>query len=1193
MGVQLTEEQRQAVVNRGGSLLVSAAAGSGKTKVLVERLFRYLTDPDDPADVTDFLIITYTKAAAAELRMKIAAELSERLAVQADDLHLQKQALLIYRADIRTVDSFCANLLREHIQLVGGEEDKHALSPDFRVLDEPEAELLRQQVLDRVLETFYETMADGSGASQLADTIGSGRDDTGLARLVLQLFTKIQSHADPMRWLHAQREIWQSPPERAGETPWGRELMEDAGGTLSYWINMFDKLCARLAADEALAQKYLPAFRRARESMETYLSLLDEGWDDAGAGAFVFERLKPVRGESELKEQAKSLWDRCKKDCEKLAKRFSVPQAELCKDLCHMAPAMLALLALTESFAQAYAGEKLRRNAVDFSDQEHFALKILVDDAGVPTAVGRSVSARYREIMIDEFQDTNEVQNQIFAAVSREGKNLFMVGDMKQSIYRFRLADPGIFLRHYQSDPMYTEAKEGQERKLLLSKNFRSRQEVLDAANFLCGNLMSPAVGEVAYTQEEALYFGASYYEDKPGCEAEFYLLDHQKPEGNDAKEEVKCIEEEARFTACRIRQLLDEPYQVRGEDGCLRDVRPEDIVILLRSPGPRRKLYEQVLAEQGIACAAEGEGDFFAAMEVAVVYAMLELIDNPHQDVPLIAVLRSPVFGFSSDRLAMIRAGCDTGDFYTALAQDGGADAQAFLAGLEALRFLTPDMSVHRLLWHLYNRWNILGVFGAMDGGDGRRANLVALYEHARSFEAAGYRGLFQFVSHLRQLREGGEGLRAAAGEAHQGVRLMSIHKSKGLEFPVVILGELNKSFNKSDVQAPVLVHPELGLGPVCVDLERRIRYSTIARDAVASCQLRQQRSEEMRVLYVALTRAQEKLILVTGVRRAVSLLKKLLPRASCPVNPETAGSCDSMAQWVLLPLLCRTEAHDLRRAAAMDTPARCNDGTPWKIVFANGADYSRPQPPRLSAEPAGQREPAFDPALLSFAYPYAAETETPSKLTATQLKGRLVDQRVAEDTAQPLPEGDVFHAPRFLEGVRRLSAAERGTAMHQAMQFLDFAKTRSEEEIAGEIERLAACRFLTAEQAAAVDVGQIARLFATPLGQALRAAPPDKLWREYRFSVLEKASRYLPQVNSEDEVLLQGAVDCFFETGEGLTVVDFKTDRIRPEQTAERAEEYRPQLAAYSDVLARIFDRPVLRQVLYFFATGETVAL
>ena len=1176
-------------MNRGGSLLVSAAAGSGKTKVLVERLFSYMLDPEHPADVTDFLIITYTKAAAAELRTKIAAELSERLAEHPDDLHLQKQSLLVYRADVRTVDSFCTNLLREHVQLIGKDEAGFALTPDFRVMDEQEAALLRLQALETALEQFYETVEEDAGAALLADTIGAGRDDIALQELVLQLFGKLQSHAYPMKWMEKQKAYWEEIPEKIEDSPYGQELLEDSRRTLRYWEKKFTALCRELECDEALQEKYLPCFETAKDSIAAYLKALDHGWDAAAAKSFEFQRLKPVRGENALKDRAKALWDQCKKDCEKIKTRFSVSNDAMREDLQHMAPAMLALLRLTASFGEEYAREKLRRNVTDFSDQEHFALELLVDENGNATKIGQSVSKRYREIMIDEFQDTNEVQNQIFAAVSQEQKNLFMVGDMKQSIYRFRLADPTIFLRHYEQDPMYDVAKEGEERKLILSKNFRSRQEILDGANFICSNIMSADIGEMAYTDQEALHFGAAYYQEKKGCESEFYLMNYKKAGTADGKDEVKCAEAEARFVAERIRKLLDEPYMVQGEDGDLRPIVPEDIVILMRSPNSRKRMYERVLAEQGIACAAEANSEFFETMEIAVAVAMLEIIDNPHQDVPLISVLRSPVFGFTPDRLAQIRAGSMGGDFFTALQKDESDDTKAFLAALEELRFIAPDMSVHRLIWHLYNVWNVLGVFGAMDDGDVRREHLIALYEHAKNFETAGYKGIFRFISHLRALLESGEGLEAASVSAGQGVRMMSIHKSKGLEFPVVILADLNKKFNMQDLQASVLVHPEMGLGPNCIDLNRKIRYTTVAKDAVSLRQMREQKSEEMRVLYVALTRAKEKMILVASMHNAAGTLKKLIPRVSCPAAPELVSSCDSMAKWVLLPLLCRVEAEPLRAAADMECAASDQTGSPWKISYVDSDAYQTRKHRSVVFSDLPAESVEFSAELLDYQYPYTIETALPSKLTATQLKGRMIDQRISEDTEQPAPRKKQFNAPRFMQGERKLTPAERGIAMHAFMQFLDFSKTSSAAELQEELCRVTEKHLLTREQADSIDLSKILTLFASPLGRELRETPADRLWREYRFSVLDPVSNYEKEAVSGDQVLLQGAVDCFFETEEGLVVIDFKTDYIMPRHEAEKAEEYRIQLETYSHVLEKIFDKPICRKVLYFFSTGS----
>ncbi len=508
-------------------------------------------------------------------------------------------------------------------------------------------------------------------------------------------------------------------------------------------------------------------------------------------------------------------------------------------------------------------------------------------------------------------------------------------------------------------------------------------------------------------------------------------------------------------------------------------------------------------------------------------------------------------------------------------------------------LRFLAPDMSVHRLLWHLYNQWNVLGVFGAMSDGEQRRRNLIALYEHAQKFESAGYKGVFQFVSHLRSLLEAGEGIQTASSGAGFGVRMMSIHKSKGLEFPVVILTELNKTFNKQDILAPVLMHPELGLGPVCVNLDRRIRYNTIAKDAVAHRQMREQKSEEMRVLYVALTRPKEKLILVSAVRNAVGMVKKLLPRSSCPAAPEVVGGCGSMAQWVLLPLLCRTEAYTLREGAEMAAPIPCNDGIPWKVSMIDGSSYQKRKKRAEEEQTKETEEFLFDEHLLSFRYPYTEEVRTPSKITATQIKGRMVDQRILEDAPKAFSYKNAFPEPNFLRAEHKLSAAERGTAMHKLMQFLDFSKASTAEQLSEELARIGEKHLLTKEQIDSIECKKILQLFNSPLGKELQQVPDGKIWREYRFSVLDPVSKYTDDTTSGDQVLLQGAVDCFFESEDGLTVVDFKTDRVRHGEEEVRAEEYRIQLETYSNVLERIFERKVSRRVLYFFSTGAALEL
>ena len=1189
--MKLTQAQQAVVDNRGGSLLVSAAAGSGKTKVLVERLFRFITE--EHCNVDDFLIITYTKAAAAELRSKIAGELSARLAGTPGDRHLQSQLLRVYQADIRTVDAFCTALLRENTHLLAAEGDDYALTPDFRVLDEDEARLLRERVLGRVLEEFYSAL-DGDG-ELLADTLGAGRDDHALAELVLEVYEKLQSHADPLRWLLENRRTWEALRGGAGDfdrTVYASSLLGAMARTAGHWASLLQGAAAEMTGCPALEKHYADRFLRAAEGFASLRGAAESGvWDEARQAAedVEFPRLGTVRGADggDEKARAKQLWEESKAVVKRLREQLSVSGGEAMEDLEAVAPAMCALLGLTANFSEAYHREKLRRNTADFSDQEHLALKLLLDGGGGPTELGEQVAARYREVLVDEYQDTNEVQNCIFQAVSREGGNLFTVGDVKQSIYRFRLADPTIFLRKYNTFRDYTQAADGEERKILLSKNFRSRREILDAANFIFQNILSLEMGEMEYGDDEALHFGAEYYPERSDCGTEFHLITARQKSEEDPHPVKKTLAE-ARFTALRIRQLLDEGYPVTGTDGAPRPCGPEDFAILMRSPGSRAALFADALAEQDIPCAFEESGDFFSSMEVAVTWNLLQILDNPRQDVPLIDLLRSPVFGFTADRLAEIRGKTREGDFYHAVECDGGEDCRSFLAALAGLRADARTMSVERLLWRLYNQLNLLGVFGAMDDGDLRRENLIALTEHANRLEAAGYRGLFAFVNQLRSLIETDRAPATRGGSSGGGVQLMSIHKSKGLEFPIVLLCDLDHAFSRQDFDTPVLVHPTLGLGPRRVDLQRRIHYPTLARQALEQTLRRENLAEEQRILYVAMTRPKEKLILVDSMYHAGTRLRRLAAAASCPVLPETVSGGKCHGDWILLPLLCRPEAAPLRTLAEMEVAGLSVENTaPWQ-VFVHDSDAFRLRPLRGESGKARPEEDAapFDPSLLEFSYPFRRETALPAKLTATQLKGRVMDEEIAEGAART-PYLRPLSRPRFRQESHGLTAAETGTATHLVLQYLDFANR----DVAGQVETLRRENLLSDEQAAAVDVPALARFLASGLAEEIRRG--EAVLREYPFTLLLDAREVDPQAVGGDRLLLQGVVDCCFETAEGVTVVDFKTDRVFGAALEERAERYRPQLEAYSRALERVLEKRVCRRVLYFLEAGRTVEL
>ena len=1185
MAFSLTEEQQAAVDNRGGGLLVSAAAGSGKTRVLVERL---LARVEEGADVDRFLVITYTKAAAAELRSRIVEELSDRLALRPTDGHLRRQATLVYKAGISTIHAFCAQLLRECGHLLD-------LDPDFRLCDEGEAGILMLRALNDVLDRRYEAM--DSDFAQLVDTMSAGRDDARLIQIVLDIRGRVQAHPNPAAWLEEQERTFAlegiSDPV---QTPWGQLLLADAAGQAAYWRRRMEEardLCER---DANLLANYGDSVAQTAQALQQFVEAASQGWDAARALLpipFPTVGRKKMVDDPAAVELVKAIRTACKKRLEKLEDWFADSGDDLLADLRTVYPAMRGLFALVRDFEEAYAAEKARRGLVDFSDLEHMAVRLLVGEDGQPTELARQWSTRYDEIMVDEYQDTNEVQNAIFSALSKDGTNLFMVGDVKQSIYRFRLADPTIFLGKYRSFKPYTEAREGEERRVILSRNFRSRPEVLEGCNDLFRAVMSVPFGEMEYSDDQALYPGAPFQPDSTYC-VELDALDGDI-DGEEGAEKVSRDLLEARFAAHRIRDLLDQNFPVSdGEEGT-RPVRPSDMVILLRSPNTVLRHYARALAERDILWEAEGGGDFFGSTEISVALSLLQIVDNPRQDVPLISVLRSPVYGFSADRLAQIRAASPDTDFYAALAADDGEDSKAFLAELDDLRFGSGDMSSHQLLWHIYDRTNLLGIFGAMEEGETRQGNLLALAELARQFEGAGHKGLFRFLTYLTRLRENGNTLMPPTpGRTGGGVRIMSIHKSKGLEFPVVLLCGLARRLNREDMSRPILFHPKLGVGPKGLDVERGIEYPTLARMAVARQLEREMMAEELRLLYVAMTRAKEKLILSVALTGGGKDLEKLAGDAGDPVDPQVLLACQSVGQWVLLHALCRPEAGALRRAAGQDEVVLDTSfGPAWDIRFVDGTPLAQMPPHRWTAPQREQEEEegGEDLAnLLRWTYPHEAEVAIPSKLTATQLKGRALDEEAAEEAPRPARPLS-FGRPRFAAEEMGLTAAQRGTALHQVLQYIDFERSETVEGVRAEIARLVEQQYITPQQGEAVDPAPIAAFFRSDLGQQLLSSV--SLRREFKFSILEPASRYYPQAGEGEQVLFQGVVDCYYETLEGITVVDFKTDRVTKRTVAERAEHYRPQLEAYSRALAEITGKQVIRRVLWFFALNQSVDL
>jgi len=1156
----LTPYQELAAESRGGGRLVSAAAGSGKTKVLVERLLRRVARG---ADIDDFLVVTYTRAAAGELRSRISRELGTLIAAHPEDRRLRRQTQLVCRADIGTIDSLCGRFLRENTHLAG-------IAPDFRVIEPDRADAIRAGVLERLMDSVYESIETDAGLRSLVDSFGAGRNDQKLTELLLRLHASLQSHPDPSAWLREQRAaLTAAPGADAAASPWGAYLLERAAAQADYWERRLSELLTELLqpGNEKRCAAYGPTLDKTAEGLRAVARAAGQGWDAAREAALAVEFPKAGRfpAGDPLIEDVKAAREECKKLAgKKWAALFSQDSAALRAEMTAAAPAMEALLRLTEALDEAYAREKKRRGVVDFSDQEHMVLRLLEDPA---TGLARSLSDRYEEVLVDEYQDVNACQDRLFALLSDHGRRLFCVGDVKQSIYRFRLADPSLFLDKYgRWSDVYANMSPGEPGRILLRENFRSRPEILQGCNHVFRSIMSRSLGELDYDEAAALRPGRPF----PGEGAAVELTVLSDPEhGEEDDERPDADEMEARYVAEKIRSLADSGVLVTEGDE-LRPARWGDFAILLRAK-KAAPCYRAALAELGIPAAAQQGSGFFRSLEVTVLLSLLAVIDNPRQDVALIAALRSPLFGFTADDLSAIRARDRRVDFYTALRSAGKSDEKcaAFLRELEGLRALAPDLSVEELLERVCDRTELYALLAAMPDALARRENVQLLLDYARQFEQNGYRGLFSFLDWMRRLEQRGEEPRTGLVEQREAVQIISIHHAKGLEYPIVFLCGTGKQFNLTDTRYDVLFHPALGVGGRVTDTALGQSYPSLAWRAVSEKLREETLSEEMRVLYVAMTRACDRLYITGRTRDAAALKERLSRDIRSPLPPELLRGDPCPLHWLLRaallpesPLLLRWESNAAGPPAAVGT-----EEAPEKAEPAPPEDLS----PRLG-----------------WRYGAAWAAALPSKLTASALRGRaLPDPEAVSLAPEDAPRKSV-RRPDFTAAAAPLTGTEKGTAVHAVLQFMDFARGGSEEEIRGEIDRLLREGRLSPAQAAAAEPGWIAAFFRSDIGRRVLTA--DELWREQRFSLLCGAEDFF-DVPPGEEILLQGMVDLCIREGDALTVVDYKTDIVTEESLGEKAAAYAPQIRAYAAALERMLGRPVKEGVLFFLRAGKAV--
>lgn len=1096
---EYTKDQKQAIFHRGSPALVSAGAGSGKTTVLTDRLINYVIN--DGAEIDSFVVITFTKSAAAELRGRISRRLTEE-AKESGNAHLRRQIAKLRNARIGTIHSFCAGIIRENAHELG-------MNPGFSIMSEERASSMKDAVLESVLDERYGNMSAYPGFEELVNTAGAGRSDAKLVKLALDLYEDMQCHPDPEAWASSCVEQLSAPVSDISETVWGKEVISCVKEKALRWEERLDALLSELAGFEQLKKAYAPAIEELAAWTREYIRLLDAGWDAAvNAPEVPSTRLSPIRGTSEndeLKQRAGALKKDCASALKKLKAVISAPGPELAEEMATVAPPMKALLALVLDFGAAYDKEKRRLNTADYSDLEHKAAQYLEKN---------DISGRFTEVMVDEYQDVSRVQDYIFKRISGNGRKLFMVGDIKQSIYRFRLADPAIFKE---------KANEAGVTSITLKDNFRSRREIIDCANAIFSPIMTDSLGDTDYKDSQLVYGAKDYTGSVP--EPELFLVQ--------CRENADRLREEAEFVASKIESLVAEGTAGYG-----------DIAILLRSPGRTGEVFARELTKRGIPVSAASGGSFFDTAEVTFVVSYLRILDNPHNDVPLIAVLRNPSIGFTADDLSDIRAAAPRTDFYTALVKAAESDprVEAFLSDFNRLRFTAPDLSAEETVRAIMVIGNMDLVCSALPGGEGRMLNLSQLISAAVKFETDGYRGLHRFICYLDKLREKKTDL-SVPSDAGSAVKIMSVHKSKGLEFKVVFYSNLQHQFNTDDTKETVLVHPVLGLGPKVTDTSRMLCYPSLPRNAISMAMKKELLSEEMRLMYVAVTRAKEHLFMTAGVDDAEKTVEKAktakVQDALCPLT------------WIL-----------------------ASGGIAVRTVSNEGAELANAAPETKPVEADAEML-----AAMKTEYAFAEAARLPSKVTATELKH--IAGSGDEEAAALVVAKRSARMPDFSLENRPVTATERGIATHLCLQYMDFTKP-----VKDEIARLLEQKFLSPRQAEAVDPAMIEKLLASKTGKRMACA--DKVHREFRFSVLRDAEQIFKKAPGE-KILLQGVVDCCLEEDGELVIIDYKTDSLKTEEeTEERAKMYAGQVRAYADALSGIFGKPVRECVLYFLSNG-----
>lgn len=1206
--VKWTNEQLQAIQEKDSNILVAAAAGSGKTAVLVERIIHKIID--EQMDIDKILVVTFTNAAASEMRERILEAIYKKLEENPENVHLQRQIILLNKASICTIHSFCLDVIHNHFYEID-------LPSNFKIADTAEIDLLKQEVLDDLFEQKY--TENDKDFIELLENYTNYRGDEALQELVLKIYKFIQSSPFPIKWLQEKLELLKIEDKDISQTIWGKLIIQAVEDDIQESIMQLETVKSKMALYPEMTKFY----QKICEDLIIIKDLQNyNSWDELYIKLLNFNFSKwPVdkKVTNDLKEDSKEIRDKVKKHIkEKTAKLLSCSQEQAVKDLKIITPILEKLANLVTEFTKNFAEKKKEKNCIDFNDIEHFALKILLDENNNPTEVAKKYKEKFEEIAIDEYQDSNLVQEAILTSISK-GNNIFMVGDVKQSIYKFRQARPELFLQKYDEYKNKEEKTQEDNLKIQLFRNFRSRQNILNITNLVFESIMSKELGDINYNENEYLNYGANYPEPEEiknyAGIAELDIIDLKEDEsitafeGEEDEEEQEKVEDdvlEAKFVANKIQELLNSDYMVFDKKQGYRKIRPKDIVILLRATSNLSPIYEKELSDLELPVFSDTSGTYLDTVEIQTILSVLKIIDNPLQDIPLVVVLRSSICNFTDNDLITIRLTDRNCNFYEALIKtriicDGDLKdkIESFLEKLEKWKSISQYMPLDEFIWQIYLDTGYYQYVGLLPNGAMRQANLKTLFEKAKQYEKASFKGLFNFIQFIDKLKKQNGDLASAKliGENEDVIRIMSIHKSKGLEFPVVFLCNSHKKFNMQDLNDNILLHQDIGFGPTIMDATRKIKYSSIAKDAIKLKMKQETLSEEQRILYVALTRAKEKLYITgrskdfTKYVQDKNKVLEMYESENIKLDAKLMKKANSYLDWIMYVylfnqgriIILKGESYKLSDIITLNVSNKkdlLKTLAKEEVVEQIDLKEKIGQILKNKSDEENKKSEQALKELLEWKYDYIVDTTLPTKSSVTKIKQEKIKlEEILKGIESEEVEYKKSYTPKFMQEDKKISNAEKGTLVHLCIQRLDERKDYELKDIQNMILNLVEKEIITKNEADAIDVNLIYQYTKSQLFEELRQA--KEVHKEQPFYINIPAKDVVSEAeNSKKNILVQGIIDLYYiDKNDNLVLIDFKTDYISNEPNAKEKilEKYKVQLEIYKTALEQALGRKV----------------